>query len=92
MVSACLEARRVSGDARWDVCAKRAFDWYLGQNEVQKSVYDPATGGCLDGLHVDRVNENQGAEATISFLLALAEMRLADRVRATTQANPRTAA
>ena len=42
-----------------------------------EEVYDPSTGGCRDGLHVDRVNRNQGAEATLSFLLALCEMRAA---------------
>ena len=51
----------------------RAFDWFLGQNELQQPLYDPATGGCRDGLHADRVNENQGAESTLSFLLALFE-------------------
>ena len=40
-------------------------------------LYQPETGGCGDGLHVDRVNENQGAESTLAFLLSLAEMRLA---------------
>jgi glycosyltransferase involved in cell wall biosynthesis len=90
MVSACLEARRVSGDPRWDVYAKRAFDWFLGQNELQQSLYDPTTGGCRDGLHVDRVNENQGAESTISFVMALAEMRLADRIRTTSHLPART--
>lgn len=83
MVSACLEAGRVTLDARWGACAERAFNWFLGQNELQQSLYDPATGGCRDGLHPDRVNENQGAESTLSFLLALGEMRLADRVSAT---------
>jgi hypothetical protein len=38
-------------------------------------LYDPATGGCRDGLHPDRANENQGAESTLSFLMALLEMR-----------------
>ena len=42
-------------------------------------IYDPATGGCRDGLHSDRPNDNQGAESTLSFLLALVEMRLATR-------------
>ena len=56
-----------------------AFDWFLGQNQLQQSLYDPTTGGCRDGLHADRVNENQGAESTLSFLLALLEMRSADR-------------
>ena len=26
-------------------------------------------------LHIDRVNQNQGAESTLAFLLSLAEMR-----------------
>jgi glycosyltransferase involved in cell wall biosynthesis len=80
MISACLEAKRVTRESRWGVYAKRAFDWYLGQNDLQQPLYDPATGGCRDGLHEDRVNENQGAESTLSFLLALSEMRLADRI------------
>jgi len=40
-------------------------------------LYSRAAGGCRDALHVDRVNENQGAESTLAFLLSLAEMRLA---------------
>lgn len=79
MVSACLEAHRVTGEARWAHDARRAFSWFLGQNQLQKPLYDPSTGGCLDGLHPDRPNRNQGAESTLSFLLALAEMRSADR-------------
>jgi hypothetical protein len=38
----------------------------------------PGNGGCGDGLHPDRVNENQGAESTLALLLSLAEMRLAE--------------
>jgi glycosyltransferase involved in cell wall biosynthesis len=79
MVSACLEAARVTGDARWTEHARRAFNWFLGQNHLQQSLYDAATGGCRDGLHADRLNENQGAESTLSFLLALSDMRSADR-------------
>src|SRR3990172_4141837 len=82
MVSACLEAQRVTGDGRWAVPARRAFSWFLGQNHLQRSLYDATTGGCRDGLHADRANENQGAEATLSFLLALLEMRSADRAGA----------
>jgi len=79
MVSACIEASRVTGDVRWTDYARRAFSWFLGQNQLQQSLYDAATGGCRDGLHADRLNENQGAESTLSFLLALCEMRSADR-------------
>jgi hypothetical protein len=38
-------------------------------------MYDKATGGCRDGLHIDRLNENQGAESTLSFIQALLEMK-----------------
>ena len=57
----------------------RAFDWFLGQNVIQQWLYDASTGGCRDGLHADRVNRNQGAEATLSFLLALCDMRAASQ-------------
>ncbi len=74
MVSACLEAFRATGDGVWRDAARRAFEWFLGRNDLGVSLYDPATGGCGDGLHSDRVNENQGAESTLAFHLALAEM------------------
>jgi glycosyltransferase involved in cell wall biosynthesis len=78
MVSACLAAHRITGDARWSRYASSAFSWFLGQNHLQQAVYDATTGGCRDGLHADRVNENQGAESTISVLLALWDMRSAE--------------
>jgi glycosyltransferase involved in cell wall biosynthesis len=80
MVSACLDARRVTGDEGWARRARHAFDWYLGQNDLQQAVYDASTGGCRDGLHEDRVNENQGAESTLAFQLSLLEMQAADRI------------
>jgi glycosyltransferase involved in cell wall biosynthesis len=77
MVSACLDAQRVTGSARWMVEARRAFNWFFGQNALRQPVYDAETGACHDALHVDRVNQNQGAEATLSFLSSLVEMRAA---------------
>jgi hypothetical protein len=74
-VSACLEAYRVTGDTRWRSGAWCAFNWFLGDNDLQLPLYDSVTGGCRDGLHPDRANENQGAESTLSFLMALLEMR-----------------
>jgi glycosyltransferase involved in cell wall biosynthesis len=74
-VSACLEGYRVTGDDRWQTEAWSAFNWFLGDNDLQLPLYDSATGGCRDGLHPDRVNQNQGAESTLSFLMALLEMR-----------------
>ncbi len=77
MVSASLEALRVSQDPRWKKEAQRAFEWFLGRNDLNISLYDPVTGGCRDGLHSDRSNENLGAESTLAFLLALLELSLA---------------
>jgi hypothetical protein len=74
-VSACLQAYRVTGDGRWRNQAWSAFNWFLGNNDLQLPLYDSVTGGCRDGLHPDRANENQGAESTLSFLMALVEMR-----------------
>ncbi len=73
-VSACLQADRVTGDSRWRSEAWSAFNWFLGDNDLQVPLYDSATGGCRDGLHPDRANQNQGAESTLSFLMALLEM------------------
>jgi hypothetical protein len=77
MVSACLEAFRITGDKLWNKEARRAFEWFLGNNDLNLPIYDPTTGGCRDGLHSDRANENQGAESTLAFLQSLLELRLA---------------
>jgi glycosyltransferase involved in cell wall biosynthesis len=78
MVSACLEAYRITRDERWNKEARRAFEWFLGRNDLNLSIYDPTTGGCRDGLHPDRPNENLGAESTLAFLQSLLELRLAE--------------
>jgi len=80
MVSACHEAYRATQDEMWPVEAKRAFEWFLGRNDLSLPLYDSMTGGCSDGLHSDRVNENQGAESTLAFQLALSEMREAEHL------------
>jgi glycosyltransferase involved in cell wall biosynthesis len=74
-VSACLQAYRLTGERRWRNQAWSAFNWFLGDNDLQVPLYDSVTGGCRDGLHPDRANQNQGAESTLSFLMALLEMR-----------------
>lgn len=76
-VSACLEAYRATSDIWWYEQAQRAFDWFIGWNDLGQELYSPRTGGCGDGLHVDRVNGNQGAESTLAFLLSLVEMNMA---------------
>ncbi len=74
-VSASLEAFRITGDRRWCSEAWSAFNWFLGDNDLQLPLYDSVTGGCRDGLHPERANENQGSESTLSFLMALLDMR-----------------
>ncbi len=81
MVSACLEAYRATADVWWYEQAQRAFDWFIGWNDLGLELYSPENGACGDGLHVDRVNGNQGAKSTLAFLLALAEMRLAQNMK-----------
>ena len=72
---ACIETYRLTHETRWIEEAQRIFRWFLGKNDLQVPLYDAATGGCRDGLHPDRVNENQGAESTLSFLMALLALR-----------------
>ncbi|MFD2570715.1 glycosyltransferase family 4 protein [Spirosoma soli] len=73
-VSACIAAFNVTGDDEWYRTAIRVFKWFSGLNDLGLPLYDQQTGGCRDGLHIDRVNQNQGAESTLSYLLALAEL------------------
>jgi glycosyltransferase involved in cell wall biosynthesis len=74
-IAACLLAYRITCEQQWLEEAWCAFRWFLGENDLQIPLYDATTGGCKDGLHPDRVNENQGAESTLSFLMALLEMQ-----------------
>lgn len=80
MVSACLEAYRATSNDWWYEQAQRAFDWFLGWNDLGLELYSPESGACGDGLHVDRINGNQGAESTLAFLLSLSEMKLAQNM------------
>ncbi len=47
-----------------------AFNWFLGQNRLKQIIYNPCTGGCYDGLEEFNINLNQGAESTLSYLMA----------------------
>jgi hypothetical protein len=85
MVSACLEAHRITGDKSWYKEARCAFDWFLGRNDLDLPIYDPTTGGCRDGLHPDRPNENQGAESSLAYLQAVLELRLAETTSASVE-------
>ena len=74
MIDACLTAYRSTRDERWLTSARRAFDWFLGRNDLHVPLYDDATGACHDGLHADRINQNQGAESTVVWLLSVLTM------------------
>ncbi len=74
MIDACLEAHRVTTDRKWLDRAFLCLNWYLGENDLRLPLYDPSTGGCADGLRAQGINENQGAEATLAWLLSLVSM------------------
>jgi len=63
-----------------------AFNWFLGKNHLDQIIYNPCTGGCFDGLEDTHVNLNQGAESTVSYLMARLTM---ERYFATQQQKPK---
>ncbi len=67
-------AHAATGDARYLARMRQSFEWFLGANRLGLSLYDLSTAGCRDGLETSGLNENQGAESTVSFLLALLAM------------------
>jgi hypothetical protein len=79
-ISACLAAWRADGNLEWRADAARAFAWFLGSNDLSVPLVDLETGGCRDGLHPDRANENRGGESVLSYLLGLSEMRQSVRL------------
>ncbi len=70
MVQTLLVAYQTTGKARYRKLALETFQWFLGKNHLNQMVYDESTGGCYDGLGEQTLNLNQGAESTISYLLA----------------------
>ncbi len=83
LVEACSEAYRSTREDKWHHWARRFFDWFLGNNDLESIIYDASTGGCRDGLHMDGPNLNQGAESTLAWLIALLAMHQAQREFAT---------
>jgi len=70
LIEACVAAHQITGDKYWLDHTKTCFDWFLGSNDLGVSLYNPDTGGCRDGLHIDGVNLNEGAESTLAWLLS----------------------
>jgi len=82
IIEAAIAAWHITGEKRWLVEARRALEWFLGRNDHRKPLLDYQTGGCCDGLTADGVNLNQGAESTLSLLLALLDFHQVERMRA----------
>jgi glycosyltransferase involved in cell wall biosynthesis len=71
MIGACVEAFNITQDKTWIDNAVMCSNWFLGHNDLNMPLYDPKTGGCRDGLMADGINQNEGAESTLAWLLSL---------------------
>ncbi|MDY7037572.1 MAG: glycosyltransferase family 4 protein [Thermodesulfobacteriota bacterium] len=74
LIDACIDVYIATGDIRWFQEAQCCLGWFLGRNDLNIPVYNFETGGCCDALQPDGLNENQGAESTISCLISLLKM------------------
>jgi len=70
MVEAAIDAYYATGDSAYLKVADSVFGWFLGKNTENATLYNPETGGCYDGLCRNSINLNQGAESSVSYLLA----------------------
>lgn len=80
MIGALITAYTITNKRRYRYFAMQAFWWFLGNNILGEPVYDRTTGGCQDGLTKTGVNQNEGAESTVSYLLA--RLSIADFIKA----------
>ncbi len=76
-ITTCLAAYKLTQDIKWKIKAETAYEWFLGHNELGVTVANVNTGACNDALHADRLNQNQGAESTLAWLISLTEMHIA---------------
>ena len=70
MVQTLILAYEITRKVRYMKLAILAFKWFLGKNSLNQIIYDESTGGCYDGLGEFSINLNQGAESSVSYLLA----------------------
>jgi glycosyltransferase involved in cell wall biosynthesis len=82
MIEACAEAYQVTQDETWIAHARRCFEWFLGKNDLNVSLYDFRTGGCSDGLTADGPSQNQGAESLLAWLIALLRIQMLNESKA----------
>ncbi len=71
IADAAARAHRVTRDDKWRITVDRSIHWFLGHNDTGVSMIDPVTDGGYDGLEADGVNENEGAESTLSMVLTM---------------------
>ncbi len=88
LLEACVEAHNITQDERWIRRAHQCLEWFLGRNDMDVSLSDHRSGGCCDGLTANGTNRNQGAEATLAWLLSLMHMYIHNYSRAA-RATPR---
>ncbi len=70
MIDACDAAFAATGESHWQSLGVRAYQWFLGNNDLGLPIADPSTGECCDGLMPTGVNRNQGAESVLAFHMA----------------------
>jgi hypothetical protein len=75
LADACWRAYSLTGDHRWSVAVATAAAWFAGANDTGMAMTDDASGGGYDGLQVDSVNVNQGAESTLAFISTMQRAR-----------------
>jgi hypothetical protein len=81
LADACARAAAVDINPAWRAGIEAAAAWFMGDNDVGKTMWDPETGGGYDGLHADRVNSNQGAESTLAVISTLQHAHRLSTVR-----------
>ena len=79
-IAACLAAHDAEPGGSWAHEAGKAFDWFMGENDLGVPLVNISMGSCRDGLHPDRANENRGAESVLAYLMGLADMRKLEAV------------
>jgi hypothetical protein len=68
------EAFKITRDQSWFDNAVMCFNWFLGHNDLNLPLYDAKTGGCRDGLMADGINQNEGAESSLAWLLRIDDL------------------
>lgn len=81
LISACLDVYMITGDKKWFEESERCMGWFLGENDLGIPVCDYKTGGCGDGLEIQGVNANQGAESTLAWVISLINMNMAKELQ-----------